>query len=239
MKLIIKGLNARALGKEIIKNISLTIGPGELHILMGPNGSGKSTLARAVGGHPDYKTTCTSMKLGSKNLLVLKPFERARAGLFLGFQSPPTLSGISLLQLLKSKNGNSQNISGLYTKIKKQAGLLKLKQSLLTESLNENFSGGEQKKIEIVQLINFQAKFAILDEPDAGLDVDAIKLVAAQIGQVLKVGCGVLLITHQSRILKYLKPSKVHILMDGSVVESGGINLIEAVEKEGYAVFGR
>ena len=234
MKLTIKNLTIRAKSQIIVKDFSLTIAAGELHVLMGPNGSGKSSLAKALMGHPDYQVTSGTVQIGKTNLLSLPPHRRAQAGLFLGFQQPSLLPGVSLFQLVKTTTANGTSALKLYNTLKTQAKYLHLKPNLLRQSLNQNFSGGEQKKAEILQMAHLRPKFALLDEPDTGLDVDALKLVASQIKNQQKQGAGILLITHYHRILKFLTPEAVHLLLSGKKVKSGNIHLAQRIENEGY-----
>jgi Fe-S cluster assembly ATP-binding protein len=240
--LTIKNLQVRADGKRIIKGVTIRINPGEMHVVMGPNGSGKSTMAQALMGHPNFevKKSESEVMMNGRDLLSMSPDERAKNGLFLAFQHPTTVSGISVQKFLW------RAYKSLYPETKmrildfqKQMGLvaknLGISKELLKRSLNEDFSGGEKKRIEIFQMLMLEPKYVILDEVDSGLDVDAIKIVAKGVKQAIKeLGVGVVLITHYQRILEYLKPDFVHILIDGKIVKSGGMEIVGKIEKNGY-----
>lgn len=234
----IKNLHVSTDGKEILKGLSLKIGPGEIHAIMGPNGSGKSSLSLALMGHPRYQITKGSIKLDGTDISSLTPDKRAKLGLFLAMQYPVAVPGVSVFNLLRSANKNldSQKVSAIeFQKIvKKEMKVLKIDEKFLTRSVNDGFSGGEKKKMETLQLSILNPKYAILDETDSGLDVDALKIVSAGINNVFSKNMGILLITHYQRILKYVKPNFVHILVDGKIVKSGGPELAEIVEEKGY-----
>lgn len=239
----IQNLSVTVAGKNIIKNLSLEIKPGEIHAIMGPNGSGKSTLSNTLMGNPKYQVTDGEILIDGENIALLSPDKRARKGLFLAFQYPEELPGVSLTSFLKTA----------YTAMQKERGeepmsiiefrkvlrtLLKefsLDSAFLNREVNEGFSGGEKKKVEILQMALLKPKYAILDETDSGLDVDALKIVADGIGQLTGKERGILLITHYQRILHYVKPHFVHVMINGKIVESGGHELSEKLEKEGYA----
>jgi Fe-S cluster assembly ATP-binding protein len=247
----------------ILKGVTLTIKPGEIHAVMGPNGSGKSTLAATLAGHPSYTVdeTKTQLKLGELDLLQMSPDERARAGLFLAFQYPTEIPGVSVQNFLRAMwtarfgpIGNTGKTDKTYSVphgsrqfesvlafreyLKEIAQQLKVKPELLARNLNEGFSGGERKRVEILQMAIFEPSIAILDETDSGLDIDAVKTVAQGARDVAeKFQTGVLVITHYKRILQFLKPDFVHVLAHGQIVESGGAELAERLEKEGYAKY--
>ena len=234
----IRDLHVSSDGKEILKGVSLKIKPGEIHALMGPNGSGKSSLSLALMGHPRYKTTSGSIKIDGKGITALTPDKRAKLGLFLAMQYPVAVPGVSVTNFLRSSlrnlKGNVKPAEFVQTTKAKMADL-KIDESFASRSINDGFSGGEKKKMEVLQLSILKPKYAVLDETDSGLDVDALKLVAKGINNVAGPRIGILLITHYQRILKYIKPDFVHILIDGKIVKSGGHKLAERVEEEGYA----
>ena len=244
-RLAIEKLKVLAGEKEILHGVSLVVEEGETHVVMGPNGSGKSTLAYAIAGHPFYKISGGTVRIkdGRKetDLLEMEAAERARAGIFLGFQNPVAIAGVSIFQLLKTardarrtEGGKSESITEYYERLKGEAKGLGLSEEFLKRGVNEGFSGGERKKAEVLQLLDLRPRFALLDEPDTGLDVDALKVVAKGIAASAELGTGILLITHYNRILKFLKPKKVTVLKDGRVVKSGGLEVTEEVEERGY-----
>ncbi len=235
----IKNLHVSTDNKEILKGVNLKINKGEVHAVMGPNGSGKSSLSLALMGHPRYKITAGKILLDGRNINLITPDKRAKLGLFLAMQYPVAVPGVSVFNLLRSANKNleSQQVSALeFQKIvKKEMKNLKMDEKFLTRSINDGFSGGEKKKAEILQLSILKPKYAILDETDSGLDVDALKTVSKGISNVAGSEIGILLITHYQRILKYVKPDFVHILVDGKIVKSGDYKLAEEIESTGYA----
>jgi len=234
----IKDLHVSSDNKEILKGVSLKIKPGEIHALMGPNGSGKSSLSLALMGHPRYKITSGSIKIDGKDITALTQDKRAKFGLFLAMQYPVAVPGVSVTNFLRSSLRNlKENVTPaefVQTTREKMADL-KIDESFATRSINDGFSGGEKKKMEVLQLSVLKPKYAVLDETDSGLDVDALKLVAKGINNVAGPGIGILLITHYQRILRYIQPDFVHILIDGKIVKSGGHKLAERIEEEGYA----
>lgn len=244
-KLLVQDLKVVVEEKEVLRGVDLEVEEGQVHVVMGPNGSGKSTLAYAILGHPDYKITGGKIEVvsGKKkmDILTMDPDERAKQGLFLGFQNPVAIPGVSIFELLKTsrehalKNGKKQeSIVEFYDRVKREADHLGVGEEFLKRSVNDGFSGGEKKKAETLQMMVIAPKFAILDEPDTGLDVDALKVVAKGVAESAKRGSGMLLITHYTRILNYLKPSRVSVLKNGKIVTSGGFEVAKEVEKYGY-----
>lgn len=228
-------------GREIIKDVSLEIGKGEIHALMGPNGSGKSTLAYALMGHPGYKVEGGSLKFEGRDLLKLKPEKRAQLGLFLGFQYPLEVAGVSVFNFLKTASeslGKKIPPKELLSVIKGKLSNLKLGTDFISRSLNEGFSGGEKKRSEVLQALVLKPKIAIFDEPDSGLDIDGVRKIAEAIQDLARDGTGVLLITHYQRILNYVPPHFVHVMVGGRIVESGGPELAQKLEERGYEIYG-
>ncbi|MBM3282360.1 MAG: Fe-S cluster assembly ATPase SufC [Candidatus Diapherotrites archaeon] len=228
--------------KEILSGVSLDINQGDIVALMGPNGSGKSTLAYVLAGHPSYHVTRGSVRFHGKDLLAMKPHERSRAGLFLSFQYPAEVSGVTVSNFLRTamnaRLSTPVKIADFAKLLKEKMSLLKVDQKLVNRYLNEGFSGGEKKRCEILQLAMLQPQFAVLDETDSGTDVDALKVLGEGISTIARsTKMGVLLITHYNRILQYVKPSRVHILVNGKIVKSGGFELAEHIEKHGFDSF--
>ena len=238
MLLEIRDLHVEAEGKEIVKGVTLAIKENEQHVLMGPNGSGKTTLAKAIMGHPLLKITHGDILLDGESIKDMKPNERARKGIFLQFQNPTEIDGLGLMNFLNTARGamgSSQTFKDFMTEVKDTSSKLRIKEDLIGRSLNYGFSGGEKKKTEILQMSVLKPKFAILDEPDSGLDVDAVKAVAKSIAELQKkTRNGLLVITHYSRILDYMSPQFIHVMKEGKIVQEGGKELIEKIEKEGY-----
>ncbi len=236
----IEDLHVEVEGTEILKGVSLEIKGGEVHALMGPNGSGKSTLAYALAGHPRYEVTQGRVILNGQDLLEMEPDERARAGLFLAFQYPAEVSGVTVANFLRTAinahrgKGNEISLAEFGKKLREQMAKLKMDPSFANRYLNEGFSGGEKKRSEILQMALLEPSIAILDETDSGLDVDALRIVAEGVNSLRGPGLGVLCITHYQRILRYLVPDVVHVLVDGKIVESGGKELAEILEEKGY-----
>jgi Fe-S cluster assembly ATP-binding protein len=240
----ISNLHATVAGKPILNGVTLHVPAGEVHAIMGPNGSGKSTLAYVLSGRPGYEVTEGSANFDGQDLIALEPHERAAAGLFLGFQYPVEIPGISYLQFLRESR-NSQRRSrgepelsgGEFIKLaREQAALLGMDAEMLKRPVNVGFSGGEKKRAEMVQMGIMNPKFALLDETDSGLDIDALKAVGAGINRIMRApDKGVLLITHYQRLLDYVEPDKVHVLRGGQIVRSGGPELALQLEREGYA----
>ncbi|OGY25689.1 MAG: Fe-S cluster assembly ATPase SufC [Candidatus Woykebacteria bacterium RBG_16_43_9] len=233
-------LHVSSASKKILKGVSLRINPGEIHAIMGPNGSGKSSLSLALMGHPRYKITSGKIILDRKDITVLTPDKRAKLGLFLAMQYPVAVPGVSVTNFLRSSlrnlKGNVAPAEFVKTTKEKMADL-KIDESFASRSINDGFSGGEKKKMEVLQLSILQPKYAVLDETDSGLDVDALKLVAEGIKKTSGPKIGILLITHYQRILKYIRPDFVHILVDGRIVKSGDHKLAEEIEGRGYDTY--
>lgn len=242
MKLEIKDLHAGVEGKEIIKGANLAISEGELHVIMGPNGSGKTTLAKVIFGYPGVKVTQGDVLVDGKSILGLSTDKRAALGLFLGFQHPVEIEGVGFVNFLRaSKEALSDgqvNMKELMKDINTGSGTLKMDESIIGRALNKGLSGGEKKKAEILQMMLQRPKIAMLDEPDSGLDIDAVKVVAENInGAFQGTGMGLLVITHYNRILSYMQPKYVHIMVGGRIVANGGKELIDRLEKDGYEAF--
>ncbi len=242
MKLEVKDLHASVEGKEILKGVDLTVSQGETHALMGPNGSGKSTLAYTLMGHPKYQVTSGKALIDGEDILTLTPDKRVKKGLFLAFQYPVSVQGVSMFSFLRAAYANSRpagseppNIFEFREAVAEKMKMLSMDDSFLTRYLNEGFSGGEKKRAEILQMALIQPKFAILDETDSGLDIDALRIVAEGINKVSGPQTGSLLITHYQRILKYVKPPFVHVMFQGRIIESGGEDLSRLLEEKGYA----
>ncbi|ALR19613.1 Fe-S cluster assembly ATPase SufC [Sphingobium baderi] len=242
--LTIENLSNEIDGKVILKGLSLSINGGEVHAIMGPNGAGKSTLAYTLGGRPGYEVTGGSATFLGKDLFEMEPHERAAAGLFLGFQYPVEIPGVSNLQFLRESlnsqrraRGEKELNGGEFIKLaKEKAALLGLDMEMLKRPVNVGFSGGEKKRAEMVQMGILDPKLAILDETDSGLDIDALKTVGAGINAIMRrPDKAVLLITHYQRLLDYVKPDFVHVLAGGRIVKSGGPELALELEREGYA----
>jgi Fe-S cluster assembly ATP-binding protein len=243
-KLEIQDLHVSVDGKEILKGVDLTVSQGEIHALMGPNGAGKSTLANALMGHPSYETTQGRIIFKGQELNGMAPDERARLGLFMAFQYPVAIPGVSVANFLrmainarrKAANPEDGGISvpEFRTLLKAKMDSLQISHEFAGRFLNEGFSGGEKKRAEILQLATLEPDIAILDETDSGLDIDALKIVANGVKALAGENLGVLIITHYQRILNYVKPDHVHILLDGRIVQSGGPDLAEHLEEMGY-----
>ncbi len=238
MSLKINNLHISREGKEIVKGVTIEVAPGEVHALMGQNGSGKSSLANALMGHPKYVITSGTISIDDEDLTVLKPHERATKGLFLSMQHPPEVSGVTVAHFLRVittiARRESLSIADFSKLLKEKMSDLKIDAAFMHRGLNEGFSGGEKKRMEILQLALLEPKYAVLDETDSGLDVDALKIVSDGVNKLCEKGMGVLLITHHMRILKELVPEKVYVMKDGIIVASGGSTLAEEIEKDGF-----
>jgi Fe-S cluster assembly ATP-binding protein len=240
--LVIQDLHASIGEKEIVKGLSLTVNSGEVHAIMGPNGTGKSTLAKVIAGHPDYTVTSGDVLLDGVSILPKEADERARAGLFLAFQYPSEIPGVSIANFLRAAvqarmaEGEELDATGYYKRLYAKMDLLKIDRKFTSRSVNEGFSGGEKKRCEILQMALLEPKFALMDETDSGLDIDALRIVAegvnAQRGGVHSPG--VLLITHYQRLLNYIVPDFVHVMWDGRIVKSGDKLLALELEAKGY-----
>lgn len=243
-ELSIHNLKVNVEGKEILKGVDLTIKPGEIHALMGPNGTGKSTLAYALMGHPSYEVTGGEVWFKGQNILDLEPDQRSHLGIFLAFQYPTAIPGVSVANFLrsainaqrKSENPEYKGISipEFRRLLKDRMDLLMMDHSFASRYLNEGFSGGEKKRAEILQMAALKPEIAILDETDSGLDIDALRIVSEGVNALHNSELGVLVITHYQRILNYIKPNFVHIMLDGRIVESGGADLAIQLEEQGY-----
>jgi Fe-S cluster assembly ATP-binding protein len=242
----IENLRVAIEGKEILRGVDLTIKQGEIHALMGPNGSGKSTLSYALMGHPNYEVTGGSVTIDGEDLLTLAPDERAKAGLFLAFQYPIAVPGVTVANFLRHAVTNVRNpdrkegqdlipMRDFRKEMRQEMDDLGMDQEFARRYLNEGFSGGEKKRAEILQLAMLRPAFAVLDETDSGLDIDAVRIVSEGVNRVAaKNSTGVLVITHYERILTYIKPQFIHILFGGQIVERGGPELVQQLEREGY-----
>ncbi|WOS96040.1 Fe-S cluster assembly ATPase SufC [Nosocomiicoccus massiliensis] len=236
----IKDLHVEIDGKKILKGLNLTLKQGEIHAVMGPNGTGKSTLAQAIMGHPAYDVTQGEVLLDGENVLEMEVDERAHAGLFLAMQYPSEISGVTNSDFLRSainssrEEGDEINLMQFIKKLDKNMDFLEMDPDMATRYLNEGFSGGEKKRNEILQLMMLEPKFAILDEIDSGLDIDALQVVSKGINELRGPNFGSLIITHYQRLLNYIEPDFVHVMMQGRVVKSGGKELAERLENEGY-----
>ncbi|HET7078555.1 MAG TPA: ABC transporter ATP-binding protein [Chloroflexia bacterium] len=263
--LVITDLHVAVEGKEILKGVNLTIRKGEVHAIMGPNGSGKSTLVNALMGHPRYEVTAGTAMFKGEDVLTLAPDERAHLGLFLAFQYPSAIPGVSVANFLRTalvslhrdrrKISDEELLSGetpvapaktpaatskvpaikeFRKTLRDSLALLKMDESFATRYVNDGFSGGEKKRLEILQMSVLKPQIAMLDEPDSGLDIDAVRVVAEGVSALRGPNVGILIITHYQRILNYIKPDYVHILVDGQIVQSGGPELALELEQKGY-----
>ena len=234
----IKGLHAGVEGKEILKGLSLTVGKGEVHVILGPNGSGKSTLMNVIMGHPKYEVTAGSIAFEGEDITQLKTFERARKGLFLSFQTPEEIPGISVENMIRTAkqavSGERVKLLPFRRKLKEMMAELKIKPEYADRYLNVGFSGGEKKRNEILQLLMLEPKLALLDETDSGLDVDAVQIVSEGVAKFHNEDNSCLIITHNTRILEKLTVDRVHVLMNGTIVEEGGAELIEEINRRGF-----
>ncbi|MGA2776253.1 MAG: Fe-S cluster assembly ATPase SufC [Steroidobacteraceae bacterium] len=238
----IVNLSARVAGKKILNGIDLTVNAGEVHAIMGPNGSGKSTLAQVLAGREDYEVTGGSVHFEDRDLLAMAPEERARAGLFLGFQYPVEIPGVNNVYLLKAALNAKRKAAGepevdayeFLALIKQKMKFMDMSESFLTRGVNEGFSGGEKKRNEILQMLVLEPKLAILDETDSGLDIDALKVVAKGINSLRDPSRAIVLVTHYQRLLDYIVPDHVHVLSGGRILKSGDRSLALELENRGY-----
>ena len=235
---LIEDLHVSVEGKEILKGVDLSINRGEVHALMGPNGSGKSTLANALMGHPRYQVTQGRVLFKGEDIIGLTPDKRARRGLFLAFQYPTSIPGVTMVNFLraslKAVRGTDVPVREFRTILKETMDLLKMDESFARRYVNDGFSGGEKKRAEVLQLGILRPELAVMDETDSGLDIDALRTVAEGITALMGPDMGALIITHYQRILNYIKPEFVHVLFSGRIVKSGGPELSEALEAKGY-----
>ena len=238
----IKELEVSVDGNKILKGLNLEINAGEIHAIMGPNGSGKSTLAQVIAGHEDYEIDKGSVEYNGKDLLEMEPEERSCEGVFMAFQYPIEIPGVSNMYFLKSAlnaqrkyhEKNEIDAMDFLEIIKEKMNMLGLKEEMLKRPVNHGFSGGEKKKNEIMQMAVLEPKLAIMDETDSGLDIDALKIVAEGVNKMKNENNAILVVTHYQRLLNYIVPDFVHVLMDGKIVESGGKELAMRLEEEGY-----
>jgi Fe-S cluster assembly ATP-binding protein len=242
MLLEIKDLHAGIKGKEILKGLNLTVNAGEVHAIMGPNGSGKSTLSKVLAGHPTYEVLSGEVTYDGKNLLELEPDERAREGVFMAFQHPIEIPGVSNSQFLRLAYNEKMKHLGLEELdplefndyLKEKAKLVEMNPEFFKRSVNEGFSGGEKKRNEILQMAVLEPKLAILDETDSGLDIDAVRIVSEGINKLRSSENGIILVTHFQRILNYIEPDFVHVLANGKIAQTGGKELALELEEKGY-----
>jgi Fe-S cluster assembly ATP-binding protein len=236
----IKNLHVSIGDKEIVKGLSLTINSGEVHAVMGPNGTGKSTLSKAIAGHPDYTITGGEVLLDGVSILEQEADERSRAGLFLAFQYPSEIPGVSIANFLRAAlqarlaDGEELDATAYYKRLYSKMDLLKIDRKFTSRAVNDGFSGGEKKRCEILQMAMLEPKFALMDETDSGLDIDALRIVADGVNTMRGPNLGVLLITHYQRLLDYIVPDFVHVMYDGRIVKSGDKSLALELEAKGY-----
>ena len=236
----IVNLHARCEAKEILKGVNLKIQAGQTHALMGPNGSGKSTLSNVILGHPAYEVTAGEILFNGRNVVGLDPEERARLGLFLAFQYPVAIPGVSVAKFLKgaidarAPEGAKPSATAYLKELKEAMHYLEMDPVFLNRFLNDGFSGGEKKRMEILQMLMLKPTMAIMDETDSGLDIDALRIVSKGVNRLLGPAFGLLVITHYERILRYIKPDNIHVLIDGRIAYSGGSELVKELETKGY-----
>jgi Fe-S cluster assembly ATP-binding protein len=234
----VRGLRATVEDKEILKGIDLVVPQGEVHAIMGPNGSGKSTLANVIMGRPSYRVTEGQILFKGQDITALKPDQRAQLGLFLAFQYPTEIPGVSVVNFLRSAynavKGEKTSALAFRKRLKEKMTMLGVEDAMVARYVNQGFSGGEKKKNEVLQLAVLEPDIAILDETDSGLDIDSLKAVATGVQQLIGPALGVLLITHYQRILNYITPDRIHVMMDGRIVLSGGKELAVELEQKGY-----
>jgi Fe-S cluster assembly ATP-binding protein len=238
--LVIKDLHASIGEKEIVKGVSLTINRGEVHAIMGPNGTGKSTLAKVVAGHPDYTVTSGDVLIDGESILEKEADERSRAGIFLAFQYPSEIPGVSIANFLRAAQqarmaeGEELDATAYYKRLYAKMDMLKIDRKFTSRAVNDGFSGGEKKRCEILQMAMLEPKFALMDETDSGLDIDALRIVAEGVNALRGPNLGVLMITHYQRLLNYIVPDFGHVMYDGRIVKSGDKSLALELEAKGY-----
>ena len=238
----VTGLRASAGSREVVRGVDLVVGGGEVHVVMGPNGSGKSTLAHVLAGRPGYKITGGTVTFQGRDLLALPPEERAREGLFLGFQYPVEIPGVNNVYLLKAAVNAARKHRGLpevdafefLTLVREKMRLMRMDESMLSRGVNEGFSGGEKKRNEILQMLVLEPRLAVLDETDSGLDIDALKIVAHGVNTLRAPERSLVLVTHYQRLLEHIVPDRVHVLVNGRIVRSGDRTLALELEQRGY-----
>ncbi|MDR2981245.1 MAG: Fe-S cluster assembly ATPase SufC [Puniceicoccales bacterium] len=236
----IRNLNVSVAERQILKNFSLTVPKGEVHALMGPNGTGKSTLAKALSGHEDYAVISGEALLDGENIIGAEPDAIARAGLFMAFQYPSEIPGVTIANFIRAAlvarqpKGAPFDAKAYYARLYEKMDALKMDRKFTSRSVNEGFSGGEKKRCEILQMMMLEPKYAIMDETDSGLDIDALRIVADGVNKMRGPDIGILVITHYQRLLDYIVPDKVHVMYDGKIVRSGDKDLALELEKKGY-----
>ncbi len=239
-ELVIKDLQANIDGTEILKGLNLVLPKGQVHAIMGPNGSGKSTLSKVICGHPDYEVTGGEVLLDGENVLEMEPDERARAGVFLAFQYPAEIQGVSIANFLRAAlqarlpEGEELDAIEYYENLYAKMDALEIDRKFTSRAVNDGFSGGEKKRNEILQMAMLEPSYAILDETDSGLDIDALKIVSEGVNKQRGENLGVLVITHYQRLLNYIQPDVVHVLYDGQIIKTGGKELALELEEKGY-----
>jgi Fe-S cluster assembly ATP-binding protein len=237
----ISNLHVSTGDKEIVKGVSLSIRSGEIHAIMGPNGAGKSSMAKAIAGHPDYTITEGDVALDGKSVLEMEADERARSGIFLAFQYPSEIPGVSIANFMRAAiqarmaEGDEIDAAAYYKRLYEKMDMLKIDRKFTSRAVNEGFSGGEKKRSEILQMAMLEPRFALMDETDSGLDIDALKVVAEGVNRLRGPNLGVLLITHYQRLLNYIVPDHVHVMIDGRIVKSGDKSLALELESKGYS----
>jgi Fe-S cluster assembly ATP-binding protein len=236
----ITDLTVEIADKPILENFSLVVPKGEVHAIMGPNGTGKSTLAKALAGHPDYKVTSGEINLDGESILDLEPDERARRGLFMAFQYPIEIPGVTIANFIRAtvqsrlEEGDELEATTYYKRLYEKMDLLKIDRKFTARAVNVGFSGGEKKRCEILQMAMLEPVYAVLDETDSGLDIDALQVVSKGVNALRSEHLGILVITHYQRLLNYITPDRVHVLWDGQIVKSGGKGLALELEEKGY-----